>query len=76
MAKEKGSGIYFKVSEHDIARNSVATLTKNDSTKLLITQAVDSLNAVYDTLQILRGEMYRLASLLPEFEIVMIKAIN
>jgi transposase len=38
---------------------------------LLITQAVDSLNAVYDTLQILRGEMYRLASLLPEFEIVM-----
>ena len=38
---------------------------------MLITQAVDSLNAVYDTLQILRGEMYRLASLLPEFEIVM-----
>lgn len=35
------------------------------------TQAVDSLNAVYDTLQILRGEMYRPASLLPEFEIVM-----
>ena len=56
---------------HGIARNSVATLAKNDSTKLLITQAVDSLNAVYDTLQILRSEMQRLASLLPEYEIVM-----
>lgn len=42
---------------HGIARNSVATLTKNDSTKLLITQAVDSLNADYDTLQILHNEM-------------------
>lgn len=32
---------------------------------------VDSLNAVYDTLQILRDEMLRLAAMLPEFEIVM-----
>ena len=71
----KRTGYHFSLSDaeriHDIARNSVATLTKSDSTKLLITQAVDSLNAVYDTLQILRDEMYRLASLLPEFEIVM-----
>lgn len=71
----KRTGYHFSLSDaeriHEIARNSVATLAKNDSTKLLITQAVDSLNAVYDTLQILRGEMYRLASLLPEFEIVM-----
>ena len=71
----KRTGYHFSLSDaeriHGIAKNSVATLTKNDSTKLLITQAVDSLNAVYDTLQILRDEMYRLASLLPEFEIVM-----
>lgn len=71
----KRTGYHFSLSDaeriHGIARNSVATLTKNDSTKLLITQAVDSLNAVYDTLQILRNEMYRLASSLPEFEIVM-----
>ena len=33
-------------------------------------QAVDSLNAVYDVLYILRGEMLRLASLLPEFDVV------
>ena len=38
---------------------------------MLIAQAVDSLNAVYDALQILRGEMTRLASLLPEYEVVM-----
>ena len=56
---------------HAAARNSVATFPKNDSTKLLIVQAVDSLNAVYDALYILRGEMLRLASLLPEFDVVM-----
>ena len=38
---------------------------------LVIVQAVDSLNAVYDSLQILRDEMYRLASYLPEFHVVM-----
>ena len=53
------------------AQNSVATLPKNQSVKILITQAVESLNAVYDSLQIMRNEMYRLASLLPEFGIVM-----
>ena len=56
---------------HAAARNAVATFPKNDSTKLLIVQAVDSLNAVYDALHILRGEMLRLASLLPEFDVVM-----
>ena len=71
----KRTGYHYSLSDakriHGIARNSVAKLAKNDSTKLLITQAVDSLNAVYDTLQILRSEMQRLASLLPEYEIVM-----
>ena len=56
---------------HNTARNAVATFPKSDSTKLLITQAADSLNAVYDALHILRGEMLRLASLLPEFDVVM-----
>lgn len=49
----KRTGYHYSLSDakriHGIARNSVATLAKNDSTKLLITQAVDSLNAVYDT---------------------------
>lgn len=58
-----------KIYRH--ARESVATFNKNDSTKLLITQAVDSLNAVYEAAEALRDEMYRLASLLPEFDVVM-----
>ena len=69
------SGYRFSLSDaeklHNAARNAVATFPKNDSAKLLITQAVDSLNAVYDALYILRGEMLRLASLLPEFDVVM-----
>ena len=69
------SGYRFSTSDaekfHRHARNAVAIFPKSDSTKLLITQAVDSLNAVYDSLHILRGEMLRLASLLPEFDVVM-----
>lgn len=71
----KRTGYRFSTSDaeriHTIARNAVATLPKNDSTKLLITQAANSLNAVYDSLQMLRNEMNRLASLLPEYELVM-----
>lgn len=53
------------------AQNAVATFPKNESTKLLITQSVDCLNAVYDSMQLLRKEMLRLASMLPEYEVVM-----
>lgn len=53
------------------AREAVAILPKNDSTKLLITQSVNGLNAIYDTLQVICGELERLASLLPEYETVM-----
>ena len=71
----KRTGYRFSFADaeriHSIARNSVATFPKNDSTKLLITQAVDSLNAVYDALQMIRKEMLRLAALLPEFDVVM-----
>ena len=69
------SGYRFSQSDaeklHAAARNAVATFPQNDSTKLLISQTVDSLNAVYDALHILQGEMLRLASLLPEFDVVM-----
>lgn len=71
----KRSGYRFSYEDaekiHHAARNAVATLPRNDNTKILITQAVDSLNAIYDALQIMRNEMYRLASMLPEFDIVM-----
>lgn len=69
------SGYRFSSSDaekfHHHARNAVATFPKSDSSKLLIIQAVDSLNAVYDALHTLRAEMLRLASLLPEFGVVM-----
>lgn len=71
----KKTGYRFSYADaeriHSIAKRSVATFPKNDSTKLLITQAVDSLNAVYDALHILRAELLRLASMLPEFDVVM-----
>ena len=48
----KRTGYRFSTSDaeriHTAARNAVATLPKNDSTKLLITQAAISLNTVYD----------------------------
>lgn len=71
----KRTGYRFSTSDaeriHTTARNTVATLPKNNSTKLLITQAVNSLNAVYDALHAIRAEMNRLAALLPEYELVM-----
>lgn len=40
-------------------------------TKLLVKQAIESLNAVSATLERLKGEMLKLASQLPEFTVVM-----
>ena len=58
----KKTGYRFNYSDaeriHNIARNTVATLPKNDSTKLLIMQAAKCLNSVYESLQIQRDEMY------------------
>ena len=56
---------------HAQARNAVATLPKNDSTKLLIMQAVHTLNTIYESLQVIRAGMQRLASQLPEYPVVM-----
>jgi len=53
------------VKIHNAALEATATFPKSDSTKILIRQAADSLNAVYDMLYILKVEMLRLASLLP-----------
>lgn len=56
---------------YHLAKNSVATFPKNDSTKVLITQSANSLITILENLKIIRDEMYNLASKLPEFEIVM-----
>ena len=53
------------------ARDLIAMLPKDAMTKLLVQQAIDSLNAVSATLARLKTEMLKLASQLPEFPVVM-----
>jgi hypothetical protein len=71
----KRTGYRFNTNDairiHSSARASVATLPKSESIKILISQSIASLNAVYDTLFALRNEMNRLAALLPEYPMVM-----
>lgn len=71
----KKEGYRFQKAEaekiYNAAQNAVATFPANESTKILIVQAVDCLNAVYESKAVLRAEMRRLASLLPEYEVVM-----
>ena len=68
-------GYRFSASDanriHDLARKSIAIFPKNESTHAVIAQSIDTLNAIYDALQIMRNEMSRLASMLPEYPIVM-----
>lgn len=56
---------------YNAAKQAVAVLPKSESTKILMVQSVNTLNAVYESLQAMREEMDRLASLLPEYEVVM-----
>lgn len=71
----KSTGYHFNQTQadelYDTAQNAIATFPKNNSTKIMITQAVKSLNAVYEALNSIRQEMLRLASTLPEYAVVM-----
>ena len=49
----------------------MSTLPKNDAAKLLVTQAIAQLNTISETLVAVMNEMRRLATLLPEHDIVM-----
>jgi transposase len=62
---DKAEDIYVKSCGH------VDTLPKNDYTKLLITQAIQQLHSVAETLAVFINEMRRLAALLPEYPVVM-----
>ena len=53
------------------ARDLIPMLPKDAMTKLLIQQAIDSLNAVSTAQARLKAEMLKLASQLPEFPVVM-----
>ena len=64
FSEEKAKDIYDGSCGH------FTTLPKNDNTKLLITTAAQQLLAGKTTLAVLRAEMVRLASQLPEYETV------
>ena len=51
--------------------NLVSTLPKDDTAKLLVTQAIAQLNTISETLAAIKTEMHRLTTLLPEYDIVM-----
>jgi len=71
----KRHGYNFNASKvaviYEEAKELVPILPKNDSTKVLITEAIAQLNAVSRTVEVLRAEMNRLAAQLPEYPIVM-----
>ena len=46
-------------------------MPKDDLTKMLIRQAIDSLNAVSKTVEQLKAEMLKLSAQLPEYPVVM-----
>jgi len=56
---------------YDDAKELVPTLPKNESTKVLLSEAVSQLNAISRTTEVLRYEMNRIAKELPEYEVVM-----
>ena len=56
---------------HDLARRQIATLPATPETKALVSQAVSQLNFISATLAAARKEMQRLASMLPEYPVVL-----
>ena len=56
---------------YEDAKELVPTLPKNESTKVLLTEAISQLNAISRTTEVLRSEMNRVAKELPEYEVVM-----
>lgn len=56
---------------YNSSKGLIAMLPKDAMTKMLISQAVDMLNAISETVESLRQEMNKLASQLPEYSVVM-----
>lgn len=71
----KRHGYNFNAAKADTiyreAKELVPVLPKNESTRVLILEAVGQLNAVSRTVEVLRTEMRRLADTLPEYPVVM-----
>lgn len=63
FSQHKADDIYASACGH------VGVLPKDDTTKLLITQAVVQVNAVCRSIAVIASEMIRLAALLPEYPV-------
>ena len=59
---------------YDHACVQVATIPKNNTTKLILTQAAGQVNMLLETIFAIQTEMNRLAELLPEYETVLAMA--
>ena len=59
------------VEIYEDAKELVPTLPKNESTKVLLTEAVSQLNAISRTTEVLRSEMNRVAKELPEYAVIL-----
>lgn len=71
--KRKGYNFSAEKAEkiYQISSDLIAVFPKDDSTKLLIQQAVAILNSASETVESLRARMNELASTLPEYPVVM-----
>jgi len=56
---------------YENSKELVPTLPKNDYTKILVCEAINQLNAISRTVEVLRIEMNRMAQQLPEYPVVM-----
>jgi len=64
FSEEKAGDVYIAALGHTLV------IPKNDTTKLLVRQAVKQMNAVSESIAIISAEMKRLAALLPEHPVV------
>jgi len=69
----KREGYNFSSSKaesiHSLSRSLVNVIPKNETTRLLITQAILQLNHIAETLAVVAKEMIQLATSLPEFPV-------
>lgn len=56
---------------HTSAQQLIALVPKSSTSEILVREAVRQLNAISHTVEVLRAEMNRMASMLPEYETVM-----
>ena len=59
------------VEVHELAKSVVVLVPKDDVTKMLVQEAATQLTGISHSVETYRAEMNRLASMLPEYEIVM-----